>query len=495
MKKIINLSLFSILFLLLTACNEDKIDFVQTGKLTGKVVISEDFEPMPNVKITLNPTNNTAFTNEQGEFVFDEVQTGDYAVRAEKQGYLTGNEPITISADQTANVVFEMDLSSALNKPPLAPTLLSPADNSTGHPLEVDLVWSKAVDPDDDELKYGLIIRNDFDSTVLTINDLTDTIYSLDELRHGVKYFWQVKVSDEINSDVLSDTRAFETSSFPNNRYLYVRNVGGNDVIYSSNEENENILLSSLGSNSWRPRKNLQTQTVAFLKNVSSETHLFTMNPDGTNVHQVTNQNTVSGFKQNEMDYAWSTNGSKLVYPSFNKLYIINKDGSGNELLFQTSNGNFITEVDWSYDGSKLAIKTNDINGYHTSILIIKIDGEILNTVVANGIGAYGGLNFSTNGQFLLYTHDFSQFEDASYRQFNSHILLYNTATGISGDISINKDAGYNDLDPRFSPNEAKIIFTYTSNDGVSIKNVYTMDIDGENRELLFENAFMPDWE
>jgi hypothetical protein len=34
-----------------------------------------------------------------------------------------------------------------------------------------------------------------------------------------------------------------------------------------------------------------------------------------------------------------------------------------------------------------------------------------------------------------------------------------------------------------------------TSNDGVSIKKIVTMDLDGDNRVILFENAFMPDWE
>jgi hypothetical protein len=29
------------------------------------------------------------------------------------------------------------------------------------------------------------------------------------------------------------------------------------------------------------------------------------------------------------MDFAWSTNGKELLYSNFNKLYRINKDGSG----------------------------------------------------------------------------------------------------------------------------------------------------------------------
>lgn len=59
------------------------------------------------------------------------------------------------------------------------------------------------------------------------------------------------------------------------------------------------------------------------------------------------------------------------------------------------------------------------------------------------------------------------------------------------------------DLDPRFSPNEAKVIFVNTSNDGASEKAMYTQNVTTHNdvdensykRELLFQHAIMPDWE
>jgi Tol biopolymer transport system component len=40
-----------------------------------------------------------------------------------------------------------------------------------------------------------------------------------------------------------------------------------------------------------------------------------------------------------------------------------------------------ISECDWSYDGSKIAIKTNDYNGYNTNIYIIDMMGNVLKTV------------------------------------------------------------------------------------------------------------------
>ena len=61
-------------------------------------------------------------------------------------------------------------------------------------------------------------------------------------------------------------------------------------------------------------------------------------------------------------------------------------------------------------------------------------------------------------------------------------------------DLSMEKEPGTNDLDPRYSPDGASIIFVNTNNDGISQKNIYKMDLDGDNRVLLFENAEMPEW-
>jgi hypothetical protein len=57
------------------------------------------------------------------------------------------------------------------------------------------------------------------------------------------------------------------------------------------------------------------------------------------------------------INYSWNTSGSQIIYPYFDKLYRINNDGSGLTKIYQTSNGKFISECDWSNDGAKIALK------------------------------------------------------------------------------------------------------------------------------------------
>ena len=74
-------------------------------------------------------------------------------------------------------------------------------------------------------------------------------------------------------------------------------------------------------------------------------------------------------------------------------------------------------------------------------------------------------------------------------------MFIYEIATSVVDDISLNKPAGTNDLDPKFSPNEAQVIFVNTSNDGISQKDIVVIDVLTTNdRTLFLENAKMPDW-
>jgi hypothetical protein len=495
MKKYFKIIYLGMVLMVFNTCSDDKMDFVDTGSITGRVVEANSFNPIENAKVTLNPTNTSVFTDADGYFVFEDVLVGDYSVKAQKEDFLAGNEPISVLADASANVIFELEFSDALNKPPLAPQIIAPVDNSIGLPLEVELMWHPAIDTDDDDLVYGIHIRNDYDETDWIIEDLTDTIYTITQLKHGVKYFWQISVDDSFNETVLTEIYTFETTSFPNNRFLYVQKANSNQVIFSADETNNYIALTGDYENCWRPRKNLVTQRIAFLKNIGSNTHIFTMKPDGTDIQQVTSQIPLTAFRQDEIDFAWSSNGDRILYANFDKLYMINKDGSGNQLIYQTFDGSFITECDWSQDQTKIALKTNNINGYNASIFVIDLSGVVLTQVLTYVNGAVGGLNFTVDNQNLIYTHDVSGYESSDFRALNTHIFIYNFTSNLSTDMSLYKEEGTNDLDPRYAPNEAKIIFVNTSNDGVSNKQIWMMDLDGDNRELLFENAYMPDWE
>lgn len=489
-----------------SGCSEEgTIGLVEYGDITGKVVTKETFEPIVNAKVTLSPGNNTTLTNSEGKFKFTNVETKEYSVKAEKEGYLNKFEGATVVKDQTVNVIIEMEISTANNRAPSKPELASPADNTDDVESQVELSWS-ATDPDGDTLKYRIVIKNDANSDVLEINDYTEKTYTLTNLKYDTKYFWQIAVTDDINPEVLSETFTFTTKEYPNNRYFYVGEENGNNIIYSADYDESNsspinvFKLTNNSQNSWRPRKNNTADLIAFLKTENNETHIFTMKPNGTDVTKVTSAVPVNAFDLNEVDFSWSSDGNKLLYPSFDKLYSINKDGTGLQMVYQTTDGNLITECDWSDDGSKIAIKTNDSSGYNVKIHMIDTSGNTLATPLAGVNGAAGGLNLSASGNKLLYTRDVSGFESTTYRQLDNRMFVYDFGTGIATDLSENKVSGTNDLDPRFSPNEAEIIFVNTSNDGISERNIWRTQVEGSNsnnrdRKKLFQNSIMPDWE
>ncbi|WP_372792478.1 carboxypeptidase regulatory-like domain-containing protein [Lutibacter sp.] len=501
MKRTFNIVLVFVLSLFLS-CNEDTVDLVGLGTITGRVVEANSFNPIENAKITLSPSNNTVFSDIEGYFSIHDVEAGDYSVSATKENYLTSFEPATVTMNLEVNVIFEMEDETALNRPPSTPILLTPIDGIEDQEISVELIWS-SKDPESDEITYRLELKNDINNDIIKVEDLIDTTYVVSDLKYGVKYFWQVAATDNINPEVLSLVNSFKTKINSGNRYFYVqKSANNNNVIYSANynettnlTENE-VQLTTDDQNSWRPRKNQASDLIAFLRIYNNETHLFTMKQDGSNVSQVTSGVSVTGFNFNEIDFSWSSNGDRLLYSHYDKLYIINKDGSGLQQIYQTTDGSFITECDWSNDESIIALKTNDVTGFNVSIYTINMEGTTLTTILSGVNGAAGGLNISVDNKLLMYTYDISEYENADNRQLDTHIFVYDFVADEATDISLNKTAGTNDLDPRFSPNEAEVIFVNTSNDGISTKSIYKMSIAGNNDRLeLFRDSIMPDWE
>ena len=497
MKNIFKISTLFLFLLLLSSCSEDLVDKVQTATLKGIVIKKGTNQPIKNAKVFTTPSTQTVFTKEDGSFVIDNLPLGDYSVRAELTGYLTNFQGVSFkNNNQVVSVVFEMSDDDSLNSSPSVPVLLSPVDNAVDQPLAINLTWD-CNDPDSlDVLKYKVVVKNDFDTTVIEVKDVVDKHYFLENLKFGVTYYWQVSVSDGINPEVNSPVFRFKTSTAPNNRYHYVKKSNGSYYIVSSNETNGNFQYTPFDKNSWRPRLNQNSRLVAFLRTVGGNAQIFTANPDGSNPFQVTAV-PVAGFDNAEIDFSWSKNGKEFLYANFTKLYRINKDGSGLQLVYTTSDGSFISECDWSYDGSKIALKTNDANGYNVKIYIIDLLGNTVKTILENVPGAAGGLNFSVDGNLLLYTYDISGHQEDNYRQLNSHLFIYNVLTDDNFDLSVisDKPDGTNDWDPRFSPNDAEVIFVNTSNDGISVKNIVKINLQGNNRIDLFPDAEMPDWE
>lgn len=494
MKNILLLAIFTVLLL---GCSEDVLDNDAKGTLKGTVRLHLTNEPLQNVKITTSPSTLTVFTDEEGNFeIFESLPVGDYSVRAELEGYVTEVKPINITqVDQTVSLVFEMVTDETLNQPPTTPLLISPENLATNQLNDLTLKWSSS-DVDEDDLIYRVILSNNTTNEEIEFPDLEIDTLALENLHFGTTYTWQVSVTDNINEEVFSSSSQFTIRSNPEYRYHYVEKENGNFVIRATNLD-ETISITNSTYSSWRPHKNNVAEKVAYLQTIAGQTHLMTADLNGENPHQVS-QLPINGFRPDVLDYAWSINGSRFLFPSFEKLYKVNADGTGTQQIYMTPDGQFITKIAWSYDASKIAIVTNDINGYNAKISILDGNGNFLETIFENQLGAVGGLDFNITGDKLLYTYDVSGYQDPQYRQLDTRIFVYDLVSDTATDYSelSEKPSGTIDIDARFAPNDASIIFTNTANDMISVKSIYSIDLDEpETRNLIIFGGEMPDYE
>ncbi len=485
-------------FILLISCSEEQLKDGASGTVKGRVVASGTFAPIENVRVSSSPATSTVFTDKDGYFTLEGVLVGDYSFQAQKDGYIARFEPAKVAADATVQVIFELEIATANNKPPDIPVLTAPVDNAKDQALNLNLTWT-ATDKESDTLTYTVTLKNGTTDEVKTYPNLKTTTLAIKDLSYSTKYYWQVAASDGINKPTNSVTNSFTTLAFPNPRFLYVKKVNNNNVIYTADEAGNQLQLTSSNVNSFRPRKNLSVNKIAYISSDGSQNQIYTMNPDGSGVFKVTNYVPVAGFNMEFVNYCWNTNGSQIIYPNFDKLYRIDSDGGGLIQLFQTPNGKFISECDWSKDGSQIALKVNDRSGYNVEIYVIDMSGTVLYTVQTGLSGAASGLNISVDNQRVVFTRDVSGFENSTYRRLDSRIFMYTRSTNAAVELTTQKQNGFNDLDVKFSPNEAEVIFVNTSNDGISAQNIQKVSVTNtsgstSSRTTLFQNASMPEW-
>ncbi|KXN98751.1 fibronectin [Aequorivita aquimaris] len=507
MKKYIFL-VFASFFLINFGCSEDTIDVVLTGNISGKVTDKITGEALENVKITTNPASTTVFTDSVGRFRLVDVKVDDYSVQAELAGYAAGFESTTVQEGKTAAVSFELKLANSDNNPPSVPNLVTPEDGAVEQPLQVQFIW-EASDPENDELSYKLDLRNGSTDEIQVFEVGQDTTFTVSNLQLATKYFWQVTVTDDTNDPVSSIISEFKTITFPDNPFVFVRKNNDNLVIYSgaedptsgtSQEPDFNVLqLTSENVNSFRPKKSNILNKIAFLRNSGGNTHIFTMNFNGTGITQITSQKPIAGFRTEELEFTWAQNDSKIYYPHFDKLYSINSDGSGFKLEYTTTDGAFISEVAVpQFDDDLVMLKTNNSSGYNIRIYTARLSTQTEENIILENVnGAAGGIDISANADKVLFTWDISGSENNSYRIFQSRIFLHpigSTDPLVPLDTDVLE--GENDLDVKFSPSEGAVIFTRKRNNFGATPAIFSYIFDdNQEDQLLFTEAFMPDWE
>ena len=475
----------------LVTCRESTIDPVSFGSLSGTVIDSFNNKPLEGVEINTNPSSNVVYSDSLGNFTMQEIATGEYSFTARLNGYEKTFVNANINAGVNTEIAFKLDRQVLQPDPATNPY---PKTGSQNVERNLTLTWESST-PVNDTLSFDVFVyESNIDSAVYSSINSADTFLILNDLRYETTYFWQVVVKSATGGETNGELWTFSTVGFPDNRFTFTSNESGSFQVYSSNDSsNQKIQITRTPYNSLNPRFSTNRKEIAYSANPNLDYQIHIMDFNGANIRQVTNL-PIASYHNAGSGFSWWPDNGGFVYGHYEKLISIDRNGSNQKIVTNAPAERHFRSVDYSGGANKIVVQTVGSNIYDGEIYLMNLDGTDTIRLVDNLDGIIESPTFSIDGKQVMYTRDVSGFNAANGRQLDAHIFILDLQTLQEIDVSNGKSDGTNDLQPRFSPDGSKIIFVNTSNVIGSRKDVYIMNVNGSNRELLFENSEMPDW-
>lgn len=483
---------FLVLFFLFSGCNEDTVNPARLGTITGVTLKKLDDTPIAGAEVITTPSTSVVFSDSLGNFIFEDVPEGNYSVSARAEDFAKALVNVTVTGNATTEVTLKLEKSFVVPEAPFNP---SPEPGTTGQARTDTLFW-QAIKPSNDSLLFDVYLyeSNNTDPN-LFVEDHPDTFLLFSDLRYETTYFWQVTAKTFTGGESRGDIWQFTTEAFPDNRFAFSSMLDTNFELFSSNQAGTSkAQLTFTSHNNLKPQFNRDRTLIAFASNRDLDYHIFFSRNNGTDFVKVTTV-PMAGFHNSGATFTWSNDFGKFIYSHYERLYTISRDGSGLAQIATARPDRHFRDLDWTSNGNKVVVEMIGSNITDSEIYLMNDDGSDTVRLVDNLPGQMGYPTFSIDGKQVMFTRDVSGFESADGRQLDSRIFIIDIETSNIVDVSGDKPAGTNDLQPRFSPDGSKIIFMNTSNDGSSVKSVYIMNVDGSDRQLTFTNAEYPEWQ
>lgn len=268
------------------------------------------------------------------------------------------------------------------------------------------------------------------------------------------------------------------------------------------------LMLSSptSGSGNGTKQEEAATGKIAFLREENDVTRLYTMKPDGSHLTRVT---TPPNEQDNDTDPSFSCDGRDIVFVSWyppaenstrngliNDIYVVQADGksasgkspngkspngSGRTRLTKTS-GRYLSPV-FSPDGKQIAFYSDEPVGLYLMNRQARSTPRIIwkpKSGKSPGL-IQGRISFNPDGRKITFAAN-SDFKGKHGRQVGP-ISIYAVNTDGTG-LKRLTNTFTNDLNPSFSPNGRKIVFS-SGNGLVGHTYIHTMNSDGTGRKTI----------
>lgn len=256
----------------------------------------------------------------------------------------------------------------------------------------------------------------------------------------------------------------FWTPSVPRSLNGKICYTNGGDIWKMDPDGSNRQLVIDAGTNDIEPAWSPDGSKIAFKSDRSPSPNggIWVVNADGTGLVLLTNTPSSGNAKP-----TWSPDGSKIAFDSsrdglIGSIYVMDPDGSNvtrltNQLPFSDAG------AEWSPDGTRMIFETNQ--GFGSNIGIINLDGT--------GRAVIGP------GRFPAWSPDGSKIIFALLTPGGYHIYTMNPDG--SGLLQLTFGAP-NDQYPSFSPDGRKIVFARNTSGTIGL---WTMNADGSGQVIF----------
>jgi TolB protein len=259
---------------------------------------------------------------------------------------------------------------------------------------------------------------------------------------------------------------------------------GAGDGIYSVRPDSTGLKLLASGRNldpQWSP----DGKTIAFVA-VRDGFDIYAMNADGSHQTPLTDSPCV-----HERDFAWSPDGTKLAFvrdhdTGDGEIYVMNRDGSGQERITSPGYGESDSSPRWSPEGQKIVFSRSYHGGSFKEIFVTNVDGSGTTNLTdfqatrsdPQTWADAGGARWSPDGTKIA-------FHQAS-RAFGWSNNVWTMNPDGSGKSRLT--TGLQEINPEWSPDSARLVFQSPF--------ISAMDRDGAGQTALGDSGedWKPQW-